>query len=80
MFAAYVLESLKTGKYYIGSTADLKKRIVAHNEGRSRFTKSGIPWRLVYHEAFKSRSEAMMREKRIKSYKGGEAFKKLIHR
>ncbi len=48
-----------------------------HNSGRQRSTKHGIPFILVYTETFHNRSEAETREKQIKSYKGGEAFKRL---
>ncbi|MGC9365067.1 MAG: hypothetical protein ACP5FZ_10915 [Fidelibacterota bacterium] len=34
--------------------------------------------KIVYFERFTSLSEAKLRENQIKSYKGGEAFKKLI--
>ncbi len=33
---------------------------------------------MVYYEKFSSKREAIKREKQIKSYKGGNAFKKLI--
>jgi len=33
---------------------------------------------LVHKETFKSKKEALSRENKIKAYKGGNAFKKLI--
>ena len=33
---------------------------------------------LIYKEMYSDRLEAFTREKQIKSYKGGEAFKKLV--
>jgi predicted GIY-YIG superfamily endonuclease len=35
-------------------------------------------FKLVYIQRYPSRSEAMKREKQIKGYKGGQAFKKLL--
>ncbi|MBI2074794.1 MAG: hypothetical protein HYT83_03090 [Candidatus Levybacteria bacterium] len=35
-------------------------------------------WRLIHKEEYSSLAEARRREKQIKSYKGGNAFKKLI--
>ena len=35
-------------------------------------------WKVIYKEEFQTASEAKLREKIIKSYKGGNAFKKLI--
>ena len=75
----YILQSLKTNKYYIGQTKNLDKRIIEHNQGLSKYTKSGIPWKIIYKKEHKSRTEAVKFEKLIKSYKGGNAFKKLIN-
>ena len=80
MFHTYILQSLKDNKYYIGSTGNLEQRIKAHNLGHSRATKNRIPFKLIYSEEFESKSVAMKRENQIKSYKGGEAFKKLIRK
>ncbi|QIA08232.1 GIY-YIG nuclease family protein [Draconibacterium halophilum] len=74
----YILQSLKDGKYYIGYTTDVDKRICYHNSGKQRSTKSRIPFRIIYTEEFATRQLALKREKKIKSYKGGNAFKRLI--
>jgi len=34
MFYVYVLKSKKDGRWYTGSTSDLKKRFNEHNEGK----------------------------------------------
>lgn len=78
MFCTYILQSDKTGKYYIGSTENLDARIKRHNEGRNKSTKSDRPWRIVYKETFPVKQDAYRREMEIKSYKGGNAFKKLV--
>ncbi len=74
----YILFSKTSNKYYIGSTADYKKRLLAHNKGSSTYTKKFRPWKLVYLEKFKTRSKAIIREKEIKSYKGGNKFNELF--
>ncbi|MFA4937142.1 MAG: GIY-YIG nuclease family protein [Patescibacteria group bacterium] len=78
MYITYILQSQTNQKYYIGHTENLEQRLSRHNKGLVRSTKSGIPWRVIYIEKFNSKSEAYKRELQIKSYKGGEAFKKLI--
>ncbi len=78
MFNAYILQSDKSGKYYVGSTSNLDKRIERHNAGRNKSTKSQRPWRLVYKEQYSTKQDAYRREMEIKSYKGGVAFKKLF--
>ena len=65
-------------KYYIGQTGNLEKRLADHNLGLCGSTKKWIPWQLVYNEAFSFRGDAMKIEKQIKSYKGGEGFRKLV--
>ncbi|RMG05925.1 MAG: GIY-YIG nuclease family protein [Nitrospirae bacterium] len=62
MYHVYVLKSEKTGRSYIGHTKDLNKRLEEHNSGKSRSTRHGRPWHLVYYETFSTRQEAMKRE------------------
>ncbi|MCX6829610.1 MAG: GIY-YIG nuclease family protein [candidate division Zixibacteria bacterium] len=77
-FYAYILRSRKTDRFYIGSTSDLIDRLQRHNGGRSLYTRSGIPWELAYSEEFESRSEAVRREKQLKSWKNRERLEELI--
>jgi putative endonuclease len=78
MHFVYILKSQKDGKYYIGETADIEARLAYHNAGKQRSTKNRIPFIIVIVEMFSSREEALIREKQIKSWKGGNAFKKLV--
>jgi putative endonuclease len=74
----YILKSLKDNRYYIGETADVKARLDYHNSGMQRSTRNRIPFVLVYSEELNDRKEALQREKQIKGWKGGDAFKNLI--
>ncbi|MFN4881595.1 MAG: GIY-YIG nuclease family protein [Bacteroidota bacterium] len=78
MHYVYIIRSVKDGKYYIGETSDIISRLNYHNSGKQRSTKSRIPFELVLSEEYMTREEALRREKQIKSWKGGEAFKRLI--
>ncbi|GAB1452460.1 hypothetical protein MASR2M47_25160 [Draconibacterium sp.] len=78
MYHIYILQSQKDNKYYIGSTSNVQSRLNYHNSGRQRSTCHRVPFKLVYTEEFTSNTDALKREKQIKSYKGGEAFKRLI--
>jgi putative endonuclease len=62
MYFVYVLYSEKLRKRYIGSTSDLAARIHQHNSGKTRFTKGGIPWDIIYKEEYSTLSEARKRE------------------
>ena len=78
-YYVYVLQSMKDQKYYIGSSSDVQARLNYHNAGLQRSTRHRIPFILIYQEQLNSKHDALIREKQIKSYKGGQAFQKLIH-
>jgi putative endonuclease len=67
MYYVYVLHSGKDGKLYVGSTPDLKKRLVKHQTGYVRATKNRRPLKLIYYEAYILRKDALRREKYLKS-------------
>jgi putative endonuclease len=67
-------------KYYIGSTSDLEDRLKKHNHIHKGYTASGKPWVLVYSEAYKNKSEALMREKQLKAWKNRERLESLINK
>ncbi len=49
---------------------DLTKRILAHNSGKVRSTKSGRPWKIHYTEEYETKSEVIKRELFFKSIEG----------
>ena len=50
-----------------------------HNRGKSKSIKYRGPFVLVYREEYFTKLEAVLREKQIKNYKGGAAFKRLLN-
>ncbi len=78
MIYVYILRSLIDNGYYIGISKDLNKRLIKHNKGGVYSTERRKPLELIYSEKFNNYFEARAREKEIKSYKGGNSFKKLI--
>ncbi|OGU54938.1 MAG: endonuclease [Ignavibacteria bacterium RBG_13_36_8] len=70
MFYVYILKSLKTNTNYYGYTSNLEKRLAYHNSGKSKYTKSKRPWKIIYSEVFETKHEAMEREKYFKSIEG----------
>ena len=54
---------------YCGYTHDLPSRLRLHREGKaSKYTRSRLPVRIVFHESFSSQREAMRREAEIKCW------------
>ena len=53
---------------YTGYTNDLEKRIVQHNYGNegAKYTRYRRPCKLVYHEEYDNKTEALKREYYIK--------------
>jgi len=78
MYFVYILKSLVKKSYYIGHSSDIGNRLKQHNSGKVKSTKANKPWKVVYTEILETKSEAYKREMKIKSYKGGKAFKELI--
>ena len=77
-YFVYVIKSLKDGRLYKGQTHNLEKRIVEHNSGKTKSTKGYTPWELVYFESFKTREEALLREKYFKTGIGREFLNKKL--
>ncbi len=73
MHYVYLLKSDKTGQFYIGAPGNLKKRFYQHNDSQSTTTKYGVPWRLIYYEAFPAKALALERERKLKRYGKGLA-------
>ncbi|MCX6746176.1 MAG: GIY-YIG nuclease family protein, partial [Candidatus Parcubacteria bacterium] len=70
MYNAFVLMSESHNNRYVGSCENLEKRINKHNAGKCRYTSGRRPWKLIYFEEYNTRSEAMKREKFLKSGQG----------
>ncbi|WP_299901653.1 GIY-YIG nuclease family protein [uncultured Aquimarina sp.] len=78
MYTVYILFSSSNDKYYVGHTSNLEDRVKRHNQGRSKSTKTGIPWKVVYTENYQSKSEAYQREVKIKKQKSRKYIEQLI--
>ena len=77
-YYVYVLESVRDGWLYVGQTSNLEKRLLRHNQGEVKSTKGRGPFKIVYIEKYKTRSEAIRREKFFKSPEGGLLKRKLV--
>ena len=78
MWYVYILKSLQKDWYYVGHTFNKTSRLKYHNNKKVRSTRPYAPFIIVYTEEFGTKGEAFKREQQIKSFKHGEAFKKLV--
>ena len=70
MYYVYVIKSTE-GRYYIGSTQDVEKRLKQHNAPANRgWTNRFTGWIEVYREKCGTRLEARRRERELKKMTG----------
>jgi putative endonuclease len=70
-FSVYVLYSPSFNKIYVGSTSDLETRLLSHNDLATKgYTVRYRPWTLIHSETFRTKREALLRERQLKSGKG----------
>jgi putative endonuclease len=73
------LFSIKSNKTYTGFTSNLIERFKSHNYLDNKgFTSKFRPWKVIYVEFFYSKTQAMKREKYLKTGVGREFIKNNI--
>ncbi|NOG93335.1 MAG: GIY-YIG nuclease family protein [Armatimonadetes bacterium] len=78
MWVVYILRSDVTGRFNVGSTKDLERRLAEHNNGHTPSTRAFRPWKVVYQESHLDRSAARRRERQIKAWKSHTMIQRLI--
>ena len=78
MYFVYLIQSDIDNSFYVGYSQDTQKRLLAHNNGESTYTRRKMPWKLVYTEEYISKSEALKREIFLKAQRNTEFYKRLI--
>jgi putative endonuclease len=78
MHYVYVLISEKDGRFYVGSTGDLKRRFQEHAGGKVESTRHRRPLILIAYEAYLSKAEAERREKFLKTSDGKKDLRKRV--
>ncbi len=74
----YILYSASLRKFYIGSSNDPAGRLRRHLTNHKGFTALANDWQLVYSEKYLTKSEALHREKQLKSWKNNNRIQALI--
>ena len=80
MYYVYIIQSKKDGKWYTGSTNDLRRRFNEHILGKVFSTKNRGPFLLIYYEACLNEQDAKYRERYLKSGMGKRYLKNRLKR
>jgi putative endonuclease len=67
-YYVYIIESELDGSYYKGFTEDPESRLSRHNNGETVSTRNKRPWRLIFLQKYEQKSEALKREKTLKTW------------
>jgi putative endonuclease len=79
IYYVYVLKSQKNGGRYTGFTRKTPSiRLEEHNRGINRWTCKNKPFDLIHFERFRSRKEALKKEKYFKSASGRRYLDKVL--
>lgn len=78
MYYIYILKSKFDNKFYTGFTSDLRKRLKEHEKGNVDSTKNRRPLELIYYEAYKYKTNALLREKFLKTTRGKLQLRKQL--
>jgi len=63
---------------YTGITPDIEKRLQVHASRKgSKYVKSRMPFKLIYQEKFRNKSDALKREMEIKGWSRGKKIDNL---
>ena len=79
MAYCYVLKC-SNGSYYVGSTRIITKRLNDHKNERVKFTKNKRPLTLIFVKEFENYNQALIFEKRIKSWKKRKSIEKMLEK
>jgi len=69
-YYTYILLSERDNNYYTGYTKNIELRFEQHNKGLVKSTKDRRPLKLIYFEACLNQTDALKREKYLKTHYG----------
>jgi len=78
MACVYILKSLKNGRYYIGSTNDIRQRFLTHQSGGVKATRYMRPFEIALQQEFSDLSTARKIEQKLKKLKRKDYLDKIV--
>ncbi|HET6991885.1 MAG TPA: GIY-YIG nuclease family protein [Bacteroidia bacterium] len=79
-YYVYILRSLKNDSFYKGSTDNLEKRLIEHNDGKTKSTARYAPWKIEWYTTQPTRSGAIVLEKKLKNITSRIRIKEFINK
>jgi len=74
----YILRSIIDKNLYVGSTNNIRRRLIEHNSGKVDSTKSRMPFNLEAYIAVKDQAKAIELEQYFKTGSGRALLQKRI--
>jgi putative endonuclease len=74
----YILKSLKTNRFYIGSAVDPARRLHEHNSGYVTATRNKDPWEQIILICFPDKSTARIAEYYLKKQNSRQSIEDVI--
>jgi len=75
-FYVYALFNVSLQRFYIGVTADLKRRLKQHSWAKKSYRNKS--YKIIFFEAYLNKKDALRRERYLKSTKGKYALKTML--
>jgi len=73
VYRVYVLQN-REGRFYVGLSDDLLRRVREYNDGQSQWTKGRGPWSVVWQSQELTLTDARKLENRLKRQGRGKGF------
>lgn len=73
----YILAT-RNNHYYIGSTNNLKRRLIEHKSGKTKSLKKLLQFNLVFYKKYSSAIKSRKAEIRLKKFKSRKIIEKII--
>jgi len=77
-YTVHVLLSERDGKFHIGFTNNLYRRLYEHEHGKVTSTKGRRSFRLIYHACYQNKFDALRRERYIKATVGKRVLRLML--
>jgi putative endonuclease len=76
-YYVYFIKSETDQSWYYGFSENPEKRLDYHNDGRSKYTKSKVPWKLIFCRSFDTKTEELKFERYLKKTRNKEYIKRV---